>query len=163
MISFVGWQIYLFFFPPILLFTWLGLYTLQVSGLFNVFNFFAVAAVGLSLFSAFLLNEAWSSKKRILKILVILFVVVTLPRPIFEVVSRVQAYATNHYDQMIPNEEVTGLVLIQKQTPANTVVQSELSNENDQKAPYVSFFSNRPTYLSGTGLLASNNRPVADR
>lgn len=163
MIQYVGWETYLFFFPTMLLFTWLGLYTLQSSGLFNVFNFFAVAATGLSLFSAFLLNELATSKRKLSKLLVIIFIFLTLPRPIYEVYFAMNAYVTNHYDQIITKEEIEALTVIRKQTKPNTVVQSMITNETDQKTPYVSFFTDRSTYISGESLLTSHNRQIDDR
>jgi hypothetical protein len=159
----IGWEMYLFFFPGILFFTWLGLYTLQKSGLFNVFNFFVVASVGLSLFTAFWLGKLTESKSLPSKIILILFVVFTLPRPLHEIFSMSQAYATNHYDLIIDNQEIEALKAIQNSTTSNKIIQAHFNNENDRKTPYISFFSNRSTYLSGEGLLASHNQPIEGR
>ncbi len=159
----IGWEMYLFFFPGILFFTWLGLYTLQRSGLFNVFNFFAVASVGLSFFTAFWLGKLGESKNFLSKVILTVFVCLTLPRPLHEIFSLSQAYATNHYDLIIDNQEIEALRTIQNSTSATKIVQAHFNNENDRKTPYIAFFSNRSTYLSGEGLLASHNQPVDSR
>lgn len=162
MIKLLGWEVYLFFFPTMLVFTWLGLYTLQHSGLFNVFNFFAVASVGLSLFSAFILDELQSSSKRIAHLCLIVFVILTVPRPLYEVVSISQAYLNNQSSQLISRSEIAALESVQQHTDPKAVIQA-YNNETDQKTPYVAFFANRSTYLSGDGLLTSHNQPIEDR
>jgi len=159
----VTWQVYLFLFPGILLFTWLGLYTLQTAGNFNVFNFFAVASVGLSLFAAFWLAKMWQSKNVINKVVVIIFVLITLPRSLYEIISTVQAYASQSSSLLVTNEEMTALAAVRKQAPANVIVQGQFQNVRDRQTPYIAFFTDRPSYLAGDGLMQTRNQPIDDR
>ncbi len=159
----ISLQLYVFFFPAIILFTLFGLFTLQTSGLFNVFNFFAVATVGLGLFSAIICHELWQSKKILSRIALGLLVIVTLPRSLNEIYLILNKYATNHYDYIFSFQEIEALQAIKNKTPQNTVIQSSLYNENDRYTPYVSFFSDRSTYLSGDRLLETHNQPFENR
>src|SRR5579859_3194881 len=81
----LGWEHIAFLWPPSILFIFLGLYTLQNSGLFNVFNFFAVSTVVFALFAAFVMGELQERREKWTKILLVLVIVLTLPRPIHEV------------------------------------------------------------------------------
>ena len=157
----IGWEFFVFFVPATLLFVFLGLYTLQVSGLFNVFNFFAVSIAPLSLLLAFQLEKLQLSKNIFAKIALGVFVILTIPRPIHDASDFIDKYLQNRYETLVPNGEIQALAYISHNTSPNAIVQSHAGNVDDEKAPYVSFFANRPTYLSGVGLLESHNQPIA--
>ena len=73
LLKFLGWEKVLFFIPGLFLFHFLGLYTLQTAGGLNVFNFFVVGTVVLSLFSSFILGQLSESKKIFIKVVYLLF------------------------------------------------------------------------------------------
>ena len=152
----------LFFVPGILLFTFLGFFTLQESGLFNVFNFFVVSLVILSLFAAFTLSEISQKRVRWAKIFIFLFVLITVPRVIFEVGNFVNSYTKANY-HVISNDEIEALAFIEKETPRDSIIQSHPKNRLDSITPYVSYFSDRSTYFTGGGLMATHNQPTEDR
>jgi hypothetical protein len=159
----ISWQLHLFFLSGIIIFTLLGLFTLQSSGLFNVFNFFSVAAVGLSIFSAVICYNLSQSKKVFSYFLLAIIVLITLPRSFHEIFSIYKKYADNKYDYIFTFKEIEALQIIRKNTPQDAIVQSSLYNENERYTPYVSFFSDRRTYLSGERLLETHNQPYKER
>jgi len=155
----------IFFIPGLILFHILGLFTLQKAGGFNVFNFFVVCSVVLSLFSAMLLDNVKITLKRPF-ILVSLFVLVLLsiPRNISEIVNVFENMGNSKTGSvLITLDELEGLRFLRTKTPKHAIVQSHPTDRWDSDTPYVSFFSERLTYLTGGGLQRSHNQPIAER
>lgn len=152
----------LFFFPSIFLFTFLGFYTLQHSGLFNVFNFFVVSIVVLSLFAAFPLAEVTMKKNFWAKVFIVIFILTTVPRVLFEITQLATVEKRADY-KLISNDELEALTYLRNHTDFDSVVQSHPMNYLDSDTPYVSFFANRSTYFSGGGLLATHNQGTEER
>jgi hypothetical protein len=159
----ISWELSSFFTPTMIIFTLLGLYTLQVSGLFNVYNFFVVAIVGLSLFSAFTLSQIQSKRSLFAKLFLCAFVLLTIPRALHDAGFYIIAYAKNQPDHLVDNQELAALYFIQDHTPAESIIQGHWNNESDRYSPYIPFFSNRYSYLSGERLLDTHNQPTAER
>jgi hypothetical protein len=161
----LGWEWVIFFFPGLILFHILGLFTLQKAGGFNVFNFFVVSTVVLSLLSAIVLDSVrFSFKRPLLSLALILLIVLSIPRSISEltaVVYNMQHPSTGSV--LISNDELAGLTFIREHTPKSAIVQSHPSDRSDSDTPYVSFFSERLTYLTGEGLQRTHNQPIEDR
>jgi hypothetical protein len=155
--------ILVFLIPGTLLFTFLGLYTLQTSGLFNVFNFFAVACVPLALLSGLWVSDLFSSKHLVLKVLALVIVITTLPHIGYFAYDAWDDQIQMHYDRLYTPAELAGLAFLRTQTPPDSLVQSHPNNFLDRSTPYVSFFSNRQTFLTGVGMLDSHNQPIAER
>lgn len=154
------WVAYLII--PTLIFTFLGLYTLQVSGSFNVFNFFATSLAPLALLSAFLFADLWKIKL-VGPVLVTLLLALTLPRIIFETDKILVSYRDNTDVLYISKGEMAALSAIDKTYPASCVIATSLNNQIDMSTPYVSYFTNRDTYMSGQRVLETHNAPVAER
>jgi len=162
LLTFFGKEKVVFLFPPLLLFQWLGLFTLQESGGFNVFNFFVVSVVALSLFSAVHLSTRRLS--RYIVLLILLFVVgLSVPRSVYELKEYIAKYATNSDTMKVSDDELEALSYIEQNTPKNSVIQSDLQNTYDEKAPYVAFFADRYTFLSGEGFLNSHNQSTVEK
>ncbi|GIW61540.1 MAG: hypothetical protein KatS3mg089_0392 [Patescibacteria group bacterium] len=161
----LGWRNILFFIPGLLIFHVLGLYTLQEAGEFNVFNFFVVGTVILSIFSAMVVERLFYTKNLILAITAFVVVILTIPRVIHETISYLPTLITpkNTSSTLISNAELEGLNFIRENTPQSAIVQSHPKDNIDQETPYVSFFSDRFTYLSGTRLQKTHNQPVEYR
>jgi hypothetical protein len=155
----LGWEHLLFFIPGIILFHFLGLFTLQAAGSFNVFNFFVVASVVMSLFSAYLCYELTSKKNWWAIVLLFAIVLITVPRSIYEVYSVINTIS-NDWKPSISKDELNALDFIKKNSPKNSIIQSHLNNYLDSKTTYVSYFSERQTYLSGITMIASHNQPI---
>ncbi len=163
LLKFLGWEKALFFIPGLLLFHFLGLYTLQASGGFNVFNFFVVGTVVLSLFSSFTLGQLSESKKLFVKVFLIIFIILTIPRAIHEITYNIDNYKTHVDSYTLSNEELLALRYIDMNVQKNAIVQSHPNNEKDYNAGYLSAFSKRLTYLSGVVFLETRNQKITEK
>jgi len=162
LLKFLGWEKALFFIPGLLIFNFLGLFTLQKAGGLNVFNFFVVSAVILSLFSAFILSQLSGSKKLAVKIFLIIFILLSIPRTIYEDIYSINNYQAKTDSYTISNDELTAMDYIDKNLPKDIIVQASPKNEKDYQVGYLSTFSKRKTYLAATVFLEIRNRDVND-
>lgn len=158
----LGWPMFLFLSGPTLIFTWLGLFTLQESGLFNVFNFFAVSTIPLALATAWVCDEWWSSKRWWLKTFVVIVVMLSIPRAVHTSYFYLDTYRNSKVEQVVSPDELAAFRFIETQLPAASVVQSSPLNTWDKTSPYVAYYSQRPAYLSGVGMMDTHNQPVSD-
>jgi hypothetical protein len=161
--QFLGWEFSLFLIPGILIFTFLGLYTLQKSGSFNVFNFFVVALVPLALFSAFHLAKLWEKKMLLYRLLVVGVLLLSLPRIWFETEKIVSSYRLHTDVTTISKGEQAALAFIAREGGPQAIVQSVPNNGLDMHTPYVSFYANHETYISGQSVLETHNQPTQSR
>lgn len=164
-IKFFGWQMILYTIPTGILFTWLGLYTLQSTGTgaFNVYNFFSVSLAILVIYTAFFLSQWWQSKNWILRSLVLLILLLSIPRVVFETNKIITSYIQGIDVTYIPQQEQQALAFINAHTSPESIVQSDPSNFLDSNTPYVSYFSNRQTYITGENVLETHGQPTKDR
>ena len=153
----------LFFIPGTVIFTIIGLTTLQVSGMFNVFNFFVVTSVPLAISAAFFLDALWSSKWRILQFTAILIVLFTLPRVVNDMYETIVMYGTKEFYYTIPRGELEAFRYIDQHAPKDAIVQSHPENPLDKYTQYSSFFVNRMTYITGAGNLETHNEPFKEQ
>ena len=160
LVRFFGWGIMIFFLPGLLAFHILGLFTIQSSGGVNVFNFFSVSSFVLSLFAAYILSRI--SFKKVGIILIIIFIILTLPRSLYEVWTGITSFTSSDY-RILSNDELQALQFINKNSNTYAVVQPSPYNSWDSQTPYVSFFSGRYTYLSGVSLLSTHNVKTSSR
>lgn len=158
----MGLEMSMYCIVPTIVFTFLGLYTFQVSGGFNVFNFFAMSLTILSILTAFFVASTWD--RGILgKFFVILILAITLPRIVFETQKIILSYRDHTDVTYISNGEMLAMSNIDNKLPLNCVVATSPANGLDMKTPYVSYFTNRFTYMSGQNVLETHNQPTLDR
>jgi hypothetical protein len=163
MLRFFGKKWMSFFVGGTLLYTFLGLYTLQTSGSFNVYNFFAVSATVLALLSAYLLADIVKWNRWIGIPFAVLVVVLTLPRIVYETSMTVDRYK-NGIDMIVVSPEmVEAYAYMKSNTPQHAIIQSSPSNRLDTKSSYLSAFTGRQSYLAGIYLLETHNQPFKDR
>lgn len=155
----LGWEHVVFFVPGIILFHVLGLFTLQRSGSFNVFNFFVVAGVVMSFFSAYICYDLTLKKKWFTRGLVLMIVLLTIPRAVYEV-NTIITSLSNHSQMVLPKDELQALHFVQQKTPKNAIIQSHRNNALDKRTTYVSYFSDRATYLSGIDMISSHGQEI---
>lgn len=155
----LGWEHLVFFIPGIILFHILGLSTLQRSGSFNVFNFFVVSGVIMSLFSAYLCYELLLKKKWFSRVFVLVILILTIPRAIYEVNTFILSMR-NHSHMVIPLDELEALDYVQRNTPKKAIIQSHKNNALDKRTTYVSYYSNRATYLTGIDMISSHGQDI---
>jgi len=161
--KFLGWEKALFLIPGLFLFHFLGLYTLQVTGGLNIFNFFVVGTVVLSLLSAFILADLSESRNTFAKVFLIIFVLLTVPRVIYEVTYSLNNYKTGVDSYTISSDELSAMKYIDTSTAKDAVVQSSPGNEKDYRVGYLSTFSKRLTYLTGVVFTQTRNQKIADK
>lgn len=152
-----------FFIPAMIIFVLLGLYTLQTSGLFNVFNFFAVSVTVVSLFAAFTLAQWQTSKNLFWKVMLVIFVILSLPRPLNDFAEFITMYQHNKPDVVFDQNQMLAFNYIKNNVPKNAIVQGHPRDELDRKTPYLAFFTDHSTYITGMSMLESHNRPTDDR
>ncbi|HRN69581.1 MAG TPA: hypothetical protein PLS49_00195, partial [Candidatus Woesebacteria bacterium] len=159
----LGPELLLFFIPTVIIFNILGLYTLQESGLFNVYNFFVVSSIILTLFAAFWLAEVQKIKK-VGVVLCGLFVLFTVPRVYVEGKILFTQYTTEiNRSRLISNSELEALEFVRSNTDSNDIIQTHVRNSWDQVTPYSIYFANRSSYMTGTELLETHNQPIKER
>lgn len=149
--------------PAIIIFHVFGLFTLQSSGGLNVFNFFVVTTVILSIMLAMGIDLFFVNRKKIQIAFVIIITLLTVPRALTEIVG----YSDSSYNpkkyHLISNDEVEAFEYIRKNTKQDSIIQSHPVNPVDAETPYVSYFSDRFSYLSGVRLQITHNQPVGKR
>ncbi len=157
------WEVKVFLIPGIIVFNILGLFTLQVSGGLNVFNFFSVATIPLTIFAALVLEDIIESKSRFSMLIIVCFILLTIPRAIYEDGFSFYRYTTNVDSYFVPNAQLSALMYIREHGNKGTLVQSHPKNHWDMRAPYVAFFTDHDTYLSGVGIQDTHNQPIGER
>jgi hypothetical protein len=154
-----------FFAAPLLVFFILGHTTLQVSGMFNVYNFFAVSLGVLALLLAVWLHAL--SQNKYTKVLswmaTLLLICVSVPRTLYDLQLVSEIYQDHFQVTRISAQELAAFAFIRDQVPQDAILQAHVKNEYDQSTPYVPFFSDRAPFLSGTGSLRTHNQPVDAR
>ncbi len=160
----LGIKMLLFLIPGSILFNLLGLYTLQESGLFNVYNFFVVSTIILSLFSAFILGRIHEKKNVFSIVFLTLFVLLTVPRIVSVVYNFTGWYTRNPINEkIVSHNEMQVLEFVRDHTDDRSIIQTHLLNHWDQESPYSVFFAQRNSFLTGTRLLETHNQPVEAR
>lgn len=160
----IGLKMIIFLVPGILIFTTLGLFTLQTSGLYNVYNFFAVSAVILSLFTAFMLADIQKKKNIFATVFLILFILFTIPRSLYEIYNFYSLYVkADQSAKTVSNKELEGLMYVRENADDGSIIQTHPNNAWDHDAPYAIYFTDTTSYLTGAGLLRTHNQPVDEK
>lgn len=145
------------------LFTLVGFSTLQDSGGFNVFNFFASSLAILALSGGLVLTEMYTSKHQLIRGLAIVFCVLSIPRIVYETGKILTSYQKYGDVVVIPKDELDALQFLSRQTSDSGLVQSHPDNALDMHTPYVAYFSDHFSFLSGVSVLETHNQPTYDR
>jgi len=141
----------------------LGLYTLQQTGNFNVFNFFSVAITILSIFMAYTLSELTIRFRKMGWVIVIFIGVFTLPRIAYETVTMAERYFENKDSVIVTPGALEAFDFIRLHTDEHVVIQSSPSNILDTKSSYLAAMTGRSSYIAGTYLLETHNQPFKER
>lgn len=155
----LGTELFVFFFPATIVFTFLGLYTLQQSGGFNVFNFFAVSMTFLAISGGMLLGEIWEKKFFLCKLLVLIVLLMSVQRTYLETAKMVSDYQTGEDTRTVPKDELAALAYVEKHTDIDAVVQPD----PDMYDYPISYLTNRATYLTAMDVLVTHNQPYKER
>lgn len=160
----IGREMSIFLISGVIIFTILGLFTLQTSGSYNVYNFFAVASIILFIFSAFIVEYIQKKKTVVGIVFVSIFVLLTIPRSVFEIYNSTTLYINSQKSaKTISSQELEALFYLRENSPAGSIIQTHPNNAWDQDAPYTVFFTDTTSYLTGAGLLRTHNQPVEEK
>lgn len=161
--KFFGRRWMLFFIVGTALFTFAGLFTLQSSGTFNVFNFFAVSTVILSICAAYMLAALWKSNRVLGGLLIGITLILTLPRGIYETVGMYERYTGKVRDVVIVSPEMIDMfAYMRTHAQPDAVIQSAPKNDFENSST-IAAFTGRQTYIEGVYLLDTHNQPFKDR
>ncbi|PWU22841.1 hypothetical protein C5B42_04975 [Candidatus Cerribacteria bacterium 'Amazon FNV 2010 28 9'] len=144
-------------------YTFLGLYTLQQSGGFNVFNFFAVAITLLSIFAAYSLSLFTKKRDIFSSIFVAIIIVFTLPRIVYETQTMWARYLHNEDSVIVTNGELSVFAYVRAHTDSHAIIQSPPDDRLDSKSSYLAAMTGRDSYIAGTYLLETHNQPFKAR
>lgn len=153
----------LFWYLPSLLFLGVGMTTLQVSGGFNVFNFFAVGMCAVVLTLALLVASLFERSRVAALVLGCLLIGVALPRSFFEVGSMMARYETGSDSVEITPSVQDAYAFLRSLSLPHIVIATSLSDPYESKSTYIRAFSGKPVYFSGKYLLETHNQPYQDR
>lgn len=158
-----GKILYGFIWLPSVIFTFLGLYTLQKSGSFNVFNFFASSLTLLSITAAIVLTNWWTAKSYFLKGMTLIIILATMPRIVYETYKILSSYQERIDVTLISSEEIAALSYINRNAKSDAIIQSHFANTLDMKTPYTSYFANRFNYIAGQKVLDTHAQETKSR
>lgn len=133
------------------LFVSISILFLQRTGIFDIFNFLSVGAVGLSLLLA-----DWLKNKRIWIIVVVLILI--MPRALWQT----QQALNNSSYQYISSSEMQALKYLRDHSPQGALIFAWPENDRNY-SPYIQLFSDRQVYLSNRNILNSHNANIGDR
>ncbi len=159
----LGTELLAFLIVPSVLFVVLGLTTLQVSGAFNVFNFFVVSSIIFSIFAAFSLSQLQTSHSYLTKFVLIALIILTIPRVTNDFFEIIKMYQNNHSDYTVSADELAAFQYMRSKLPPEAIIQAHPSNYLDHQTPYVPYFADHNAYLSGVNMLVTHNQPIDDR
>lgn len=153
-------KLLIFFVPTNLVFILLGLFTLQTSGGLNIFNFLIVPILSFNLIAAFNLERL---PNKLFIVAFVLLCVFTIPRSALQLSEYGNRYYRGNADYVVSSAELEAFTYIRSSAPETAVIQAAPSNGYALSTPYISFFAQRPSYVSGVGLLESHNQPSRAR
>jgi hypothetical protein len=152
----------IFFFVPVLICTILGFTTLQVSGGFNVFNFFVVSLSILSISAALLLAEVYEKNRIIGALLITIVVLLCLPRSLYETVTMAKNYKSGDDSVFVTAADLQAFSYL-RTLPDSAVVATSLDHDLERRSTYQAAFSGKQSYFSGKYLLETHNEPFVEK
>lgn len=140
-----------------------GLFFEQKTGGSNTFNFVVSAFIIGSIYTAltcFYFLQKFNKKTKYF--LIIIIVLLTIPRAGYQLMTNMRVVFENKL--ILENSKIEAFSFINKNTNKDSLV---LVDGNyfglGASTPYISFFTNRPMYLTGEGILRSHRINITDR
>mgnify|MGYP005839434947 CR=1 FL=1 len=142
--------------------SFLAMNTLQLSGGFNVFNFFVVALIPLSVLGGVVVDRMIRSGA-LGMVLGLSLLLLSLPRPLNELRFFLENNQKKNDAMLISSAELERFAELRQILPSDAVIQPLLDPKRDNETPFTPFFLDRYAYLSGVGILESHNQPITER
>lgn len=138
-----------------------GMFFLQHTGNSSSVNFIITTIIMISIYAALSVSHMVSRVKPLLALgIVILVVITTIPRPLFVLYENVQFLSRKRGLNMA---QVSMFEYVKKYAPRDQAVLA-IGFPEDYDSPYISFMTDRPSYLSGVGnSLVTHGIPYQDR
>lgn len=152
----------IFFVVPVLICTFLGFTTLQVSGGFNVFNFFAVSLSILGISTALLLTTVYEKNRVIGVLLITIALMFCLPRSVFETKNMIENYTSGNDSVLVSKSHLDAYAYL-RSLRGNIIVATSLEHDLERRSTYQAAFSGKPSYFSGKYLLETHNEPFIEK
>jgi len=152
-----------FWIPSIICFMALGLNTVQDPGGLNTFNFLIVISVPLICFSAITLDNWLQLKNPWLTLLVVVILILTPARSLRNAGNFLAAQAKHDSAGRMSLAEIEICNWLNLNTQPADIIQSHLDNSKTSQGTYLSFFSNRATFLTGRNILSTHGLTLPDR
>jgi hypothetical protein len=162
--------LFLFLALPFILFIFIGLFFLQESGVFEGFNFIAVAAFVSVVFASILLSEIINFSKKTKSIFikyvflgfVVLTVMATVPRTLHDSLNYVRLYRLKS-GQMLSWKQIGMFEEIGRRVPRSNLVVTDVGDQLGNYSPYVAAFSGSRMFFSGEGVLKAHGLDVSEK
>ncbi|MEP7167017.1 MAG: hypothetical protein ABI758_03510 [Candidatus Woesebacteria bacterium] len=151
-----------FFLIPVFVCTLLGFTTLQVSGGFNVFNFFAVSLSILCVTTALLCAQSIEKNKLLGFLLGIVLLLFCLPRSLYETVIMFANYSNGTDSISVSSQQMEAYTYL-RSLPDTSVIAASLENSLESKSTYIAAFSGKQSYFAGKYLLETHNEPFKEK
>jgi hypothetical protein len=149
---------FFYFLIPTLLSNFIALFFLQRSGAYEIFNFFAVSGVVLSLFTAIMVSDFLKVKNRLIYYcILIIFVATTIPRSVGQAyfyINQAKNQKTESFNFSYEDMAIFNYMKININKDELVVV--NIDDEINQYSPYVAGFSGVRMYFAGNGVLKAH-------
>lgn len=156
-------ELHLFLIPALVVSLVVGSFFYQETGGANTVQFLITAFIMSSIYVALSLYFWLKNSPRILgQALIILILLLTLPRGLYEVFNNF-SYLAKNQGQKIESRELAALSYLRAETDDNAVFLVEPWMTEDQPFMYVTFLANRPSYLVGAGVLRDHGQDTRRR
>ncbi len=157
-------KILIFLTTAILISNIIALLFLQKSGIYEIFNFFAVSALLLAFLLSVLLGDITNhlgdltnSKKILTGFLLVIIIFLTIPHSLdYDYNALLQTINKNGTNKLFTNQELAFFSQVKYQIPENSVILVDPTDPLDKYTPYLAAFSSKRMYLSGRGVLGSH-------
>lgn len=154
-----GLEFWIFWVIPLVSAIFLATFFLQDSGAFEIFNLYAVAGVSLSLLSALWLKN-FKGKRQL--VIIILFIVVSLPKPISQAVNYIKIFREkNNKAWLFTNNELELFRKMRQEIGEDELVILNPDDSINQYTPYLAAFTGNNLYFSGAGVLRAHGLDVS--
>ncbi len=152
----------IFFYVPVLVCTFLGFTTLQVSGGFNVFNFFVVSLSILCVGTALLCAELFERKRVLGAFVFAILLLLCLPRSLYETSTMASHYVSGTDSIQVRPVDIQAFRYL-RTLPKSVVIATSLEHPLESKSTYIAAFSGRQSYFAGKYLLETHNEPFTEK
>lgn len=155
-LSLIPLPVHIFLLSGILCSAVIGFFFQQESGGSNSFNFIVTIFIMSSIYAALAISYWLSKFPKPLAVLIACFIIcLTIPRVVYQVYQNID-WVLNQRGFIISNSQLDALEYLSSRPSDSLVMVHASFSDQDETTPFVSFFTRKPMYLSGKGILDSH-------